>query len=394
MQALHFGAGNIGKGFIGYLLNKTGYELCFVDVNQETIDRFNQNNRYFVETLNDAHTVQVVSPVSALNSLTQKEEVIERIEKADIITTSVGVSNLSRIAGIISKGLLKRVKWNKNKLDIIANENAMYASSTLKAEIEKNVSPREMEEILTMVSFPNSSIDRLALSKDSNNDEIALVEPIYEWVINKKEMANQELPPITGVNYVDDLRPFIERKLYLVNMGHAATAYIAFLFNESTIQSALEKPEIEKFLRGALKETAQYFIKKFHVKQDEMDDYIDKTVTRFKNKNIQDDIFRVGRSPLRKLGRNERLVKPTIEIFKLGLPIKHLTVAIGAGFLFDNPNDEESVALQTFIQEHGIEKSIEHFTQINDYRILNSVKDNYNKLNIQKNKDLILTIND
>ncbi|OIJ11543.1 mannitol dehydrogenase [Anaerobacillus alkalilacustris] len=389
MRALHFGSGNIGKGFIGYLLNKTGYELCFVDVNQEAIDRFNQNNRYLVETLDDGHTVEVVSPVSALNGLTQKEEVIERIENADIITTSVGISNLSRIADVISKGLLKRIKWNKNKLDIIANENAINASSTLKTELEKHVSPREMEEILTLVSFPNSSIDRLALSKESKDDEIALVEPMYEWIINKKEMANQELPPITGATYVEDLKPFIERKLYSVNMGHVTTAYIAFLFNEPTIQSALEKPEIEQFVRGILNETAQYFIKKFNVKQEEMDDYINKTLIRFKNKNISDNIYRVGRSPLRKLGYNERLVKPTRELFELGLPIEHLTVAIAAGFLFDNPDDEESVTLQNFIQEHGLKKAIEHFTQINDDRILNAVIDNYNKLKMKKNNDLI-----
>ncbi|SES28172.1 mannitol-1-phosphate 5-dehydrogenase [Salipaludibacillus aurantiacus] len=392
MRALHFGAGNIGKGFIGYLLNKTGYELCFVDVNQKAIDRFNQTNRYLVETLEEGQTVEVVSPVSALNSLTQEEEVIERIAQADIITTSIGIDNLSRIAPIISKGLLNRVKRNENKLDIIANENAINASSTLQAEVEKQVSAEKMETILRFVGFPNSSIDRLALSKESGEDEIALVEPIYEWVINKKEMANHELPPITGATYVDDLKPFIERKLYMVNMGHATTAYIAFLFNEPTIQSALEKPEIEQFVRGTLNETAQYFIKKFNVQEDELDDYIDKTLIRFKNKNISDNIFRVGRSPVRKLGANERLVKPARELFELGLPIKHLSAAIAAAFLFDNSDDDESVTLQNYIREHGIENAITHFTQINDHTILNSVKANYYHLKTQNYSDLIALI--
>ena len=394
MQALHFGAGNIGKGFIGYLLNQTGYELCFVDVNQEAIDRYNRNNRYLVEFLDEDRTVEVVSPVSALNNLTQEEEVIEKIAQADIITTSIGVDNLARIAGVISKGLRKRVKTNKNKLDIIANENAINASTTLKTEVEKHLSPEEREEILPVVGFPNTSVDRLALSKESEQDEMVVVEPMFEWNINQTEMANHELPSIKGATYVDDLQPFIERKLFLVNMGHAATAYISFLFDEPTIQSALEKQEIEQFVRGAMHESSRYFVHKYHLKQVELDDYIEKTMMRFKNKNVSDNIYRVGRSPLRKLGNNERLVRPTLELFNLGLPIKHLTAAIASGFLFDNPDDDESVFMQNFIQENGIEEAIKKFTQINNSKILNFIKDDYHKLNTQTNYNLISVLTD
>ncbi|WP_044339376.1 mannitol-1-phosphate 5-dehydrogenase [Rossellomorea aquimaris] len=380
MKALHFGAGNIGKGFIGYLLNKTGYDVCFVDVNQKAIDQFNDNNRYLVEILDDARKVESISPVSALNSLTQREEVMERIENADIITTSVGVSNLSRIADVISEGLLRRVKKNKNKLDIIANENAVNASSTLKGEIEKLVSPGEMDEILTLVGFPNASIDRLALSKESEQAQIAIVEPEYEWVINQKEMANHKLPMIKGATYVEDLKPYIERKLFVVNMAHVTTAYMGYIHNESTIQSTLKRPEIEQFVRAIMNETAQYFIRKYNVKQEEMNNYIKKTIIRFKNQNISDNIFRVGRSPIRKLGYNERLVKPMRELVELGLPSKHLTLAVSAGFIYENPQDEESVTMQHFIHKHGIEQAIEHFTGIRDDRILSILRDNYYNL--------------
>ncbi|OIU69811.1 mannitol-1-phosphate 5-dehydrogenase [Rossellomorea aquimaris] len=380
MRALHFGAGNIGKGFIGYFLNKTGYEVCFVDVDQKAVDQFNQNNRYLVEILDDARTVESISPVSALNSLTQAEEVIEQIENADIITTSVGVNNLSRIAPVLSQGLLRRIKKNKNKLDIIANENAINASSTLKSEIEKLVAPGEMDEILTLAGFPNASIDRLALSREDEQDQIAIVEPVYEWVINQKELANHELPSIEGATYVEELKPYIERKLFVVNMGHAATAYIGYLYNESTIQSALQRPEIEQFVRGVMNETAQYFLKKHNVSQEEMKNYIKKTIIRFKNQNISDNIFRVGRSPIRKLGYDERLVKPMRELSELDLPSDYLAVAISAGFIYDDPQDGESAALQDFIREHGVEQAIRHYTGITDDRILTSLKENYFKL--------------
>ncbi|CAH0346710.1 mannitol-1-phosphate 5-dehydrogenase [Bacillus sp. CECT 9360] len=394
MQAVHFGAGNIGKGFIGYLLNKTGYEVCFVDINEQMVDSFNKNNSYLIEILDDSHTVETISPVSALNSATQEEKVIEAIVNTDLITTSVGINNLSRIANIISKGLLKRIKENKKKIDIIANENAINASSTLQQEIERQVSNSEMNEICSFVGFPNSAIDRLALSKNSDEGEIALVEPFYEWIINQSEMVNVDLPLIKNALYVEDLRPYIERKLYMVNMAHATTAYIGFLAGESTIQSTLKNPKIERFVRETLKEASQYIIQKFNITSEDIRDFIEKTIKRFKNKNISDDILRVGRSPIRKLGHDERLIKPTRELFELGLSVEHLTVAIAAAFLFDNSNDEESVVLQNYMNEQGIEQAISHFTQIENMQILDKIKENFNRLKDSNGQiDLILEVN-
>lgn len=380
MQALHFGAGNIGKGFIGYLLNKTGYEVCFVDVNQQMIDNINQNNGYSIELLDDQQTVESISPASALNSITQEEKVIEAIVRADIITTSVGVNNLARIANVITKGLLKRANENKKNINVIANENAINASSTLKQEIEKHVSNSEMNEILSFVGFPNTAIDRLALSKESEEGEIALVEPVYEWIINQSEMVNDDLPLLKDAILVQDLTPYIERKLYIVNMGHAATAYIGHLAGKATIQSTLLNPELEHFVKGTIVEASRYIMEKFNISTEEMDLFIEKTLNRFKNKNISDDVLRVGRSPIRKLSYNERLVKPTRELFNSGRSIEYLCKAIATGFLFNNPEDEEAVHLQNYIQEKGIDDAILHFSGIESIQLKNKIKFYYEQL--------------
>lgn len=381
MRALHFGAGNIGKGFIGYLLNKAGFDVCFVDVNQSAIDKINRNNRYLVELLDDDHTVEVISPVSALNSITQKEEVLNSIVKADIITTSVGIGNIPRIAECIAKGLLKRIEINKTKINIIANENAINASSTLKKEVEKYLSNEEINKICEYVGFPNSAIDRLALSKENEEDEVALVEPIYEWVVNESEMVNNNLLYIKGATYVANLTPYIERKLYCVNMAHAATAYLGFLNGEKTIQDTLKNHVIESIVKGALNETAQYFIKEYDISSEEINIFIEKILLRFRNKNISDDILRVGRSPVRKLGVNERLVGPTLRLYEKEYPVKYMAMLVAAALLFDNPEDEESVILQEYIKENGIEESIRHFTGIDDGCLIIIIKNNYRKLN-------------
>jgi len=196
-------------------------------------------------------------------------------------------------------------------------------------------------------------------------------------------MKNLNIPFIKDAIYVDNLDPFVERKLYIVNMGHATTAYLGLLVGEPTIQSALQNPKIESFVRDTLYEASQYIMNKFEFESEEMSAFIEKTLTRFKNKNISDDVLRVGRSPIRKLGYDERLLKPTRELFKMGLSIEHLAVAVAAGFLFYSTEDEEAVALQKYIQENGIEEAISHFTKIEEKEIKDKIKRNYELL---KNK--------
>ena len=47
-KAIQFGAGNIGRGFIGGLLSNAGYHVVFADVNMTIIDRINADKKYTI----------------------------------------------------------------------------------------------------------------------------------------------------------------------------------------------------------------------------------------------------------------------------------------------------------------------------------------------------------
>ncbi|MFP3632992.1 hypothetical protein SB776_41000, partial [Burkholderia sp. SIMBA_045] len=68
MKALHFGAGNIGRGFIGKLLADAGIELVFADVNQTVLDALNARHEYPVHVVGEQAKTETVKSVSAVNS--------------------------------------------------------------------------------------------------------------------------------------------------------------------------------------------------------------------------------------------------------------------------------------------------------------------------------------
>ena len=133
MIAVHFGAGNIGRGFIGCLLNEAGYNLVFLDVNQEIVDELNSHDSYRVIETGAGAKTHTVSGFSALNSQSQFDEAAEVIASAQLLTASVGVNVLKFLAPLIAAGLEKR---QGEPLVIMACENAIGATDILRGEMQ------------------------------------------------------------------------------------------------------------------------------------------------------------------------------------------------------------------------------------------------------------------
>ncbi|MDM5144988.1 Mannitol-1-phosphate 5-dehydrogenase [Lactococcus lactis] len=129
-KAVHFGAGNIGRGFIGEILSKNGFEIHFVDTNKSIINELNNRHSYEIGIASSEHEKISVSGLFGINNSENPEAVIEAIAKADILTTAIGPNVLPYIAELIAKGLQKRKEENKQvQIDIIACENMIGAQS-------------------------------------------------------------------------------------------------------------------------------------------------------------------------------------------------------------------------------------------------------------------------
>lgn len=365
MLAVHFGAGNIGRGFIGSLLHKSGYHVCFVDINDKLVTEINERKSYEVVFAEETEQKETVDDISALNSQTDPEKVIEAIAKADLVTTAVGPNILKAIAGLIAKALIRRTQSTQAPLNVIACENMINASSLLKEAVYSHLTTSEKTLVDESVGFPNAAVDRIVPAQHHDDPIKVSVEPFYEWVIDESQVIGPT-PLIRNITFVDDLTPYIERKLYTVNTGHAITAYLGYQRHKKTIKDALDDPFINENVRAALHETGSLLIHKYQFDQTKHFAYIDKIIERFENPSISDEVTRVGRSPIRKLGANDRLVGPARELVQLNLDVDHLALGIAAALLYDYEEDEQAVELQKTRQQKGLEKTILLYTGLDE----------------------------
>ncbi|MGB6408141.1 MAG: mannitol-1-phosphate 5-dehydrogenase [Planococcus donghaensis] len=347
-QAVHFGAGNIGRGFIGALFSKSDYHVTFVDVAEQVINKLNEEKSYHVKLAQSQEEQIKIENVSGINNMTHAEDVIEVIQQATYLTTAIGPNILPRIAPLIAQGLTKRVSATDEKLYIIACENQIGATDILKQHILDSLDDDVKAQLEGKVYFFNSAVDRIVPIQDQSSLDV-LVEPYFEWVVETTE----KIPPVTGMTLVEDLAPFIERKLFTVNTGHAVIAYLGYLAGKETIDETLADEKIVTQVRETLKETGAYLVKEYGLDEQAHLAYIDKNIERFKNAYLNDGVTRVGRAPIRKLGPEDRLIRPATQAQKAGLSYTHLANAIAAALLFDFPEDEEAMEIQKIIQDKG-----------------------------------------
>ncbi|KAI0755279.1 mannitol-1-phosphate 5-dehydrogenase [Daedaleopsis nitida] len=363
-KAIHFGAGNIGRGFIGPLLVESGYHVIFADVNKDIIQKLNEQDSYDVVILDeDEEYRDSISDVSGMVS-TSPDIFREFADPSlDLVTTAVGPTILEKIAVTIAKGLSARRKADAGSMNIIACENMIHQTTLLRNHVFDSLADEDKAWVEENVGFANCSVDRIVPPYDPTGSDSPLdvgVEGFYEWVIDESSLRRtRPAVDLKGVKLTTELDAYIERKLFTLNCGHAIIAYLGFLKQHKTIDAAVHDSEIRETVHAALwNEAGAALIRKHKFDEREYKAYVEKIMERFANPRLKDEVVRVGREPLRKLAKGDRLLGPMHMALEYGLPTENLAKGAAAAFLFDNPDDKQAADLQKRIKAQGIAKVI------------------------------------
>ncbi|CYX61790.1 mannitol-1-phosphate 5-dehydrogenase [Streptococcus suis] len=372
-QAVHFGAGNIGRGFIGEILFENGFEIAFVDVNETIIDALNQRHAYEIEIAEEGQRHIAVSGVRGINNRLNPEEVVTALATADFVTTAIGSNILPFIAGLVAQGIeARRQAGNTQPLDVLACENMIGGSAFLYEEVKKHLSEEGLAYAAEFVGFPNAAVDRIVPAQSHEDPLFVVVEPFNEWVVETQGMKNPNLK-LEGVHYEADLEPFIERKLFSVNSGHATSAYTGAHFGATTILEALQNPEVKSKVEAVLAEIRSLLIAKWNFDEQALVDYHKVIISRFENPYIVDDIARVARTPIRKLGYDERFIRPIRELRERGLSYDNLLATVSYIFGYKDETDEQSVQLQNLLQEKALPEVVAEVTGLTEPALIEEI---------------------
>ncbi|MDY4594004.1 MAG: mannitol-1-phosphate 5-dehydrogenase [[Pasteurella] aerogenes] len=382
MKAVHFGAGNIGRGFIGKLLADSGVQVVFADVNDKVIALLQENQSYNVKIVGDS--INSIEKVTNVNGVNSKDEnaVVALFNEVDLITTAVGPNVLKIIANTLAKGIAARFEsGNVNPLNIIACENMVRGTSFLKEQVFTYLTPELQQYAETYIGFVDSAVDRIVppVQVDDNDPLLVTVEEFSEWIVDQTQFKG-DIPLIRGMEKTDNLMAFVERKLFTLNTGHAVTAYYGKAKGYQFVKESIEDEQVKSFVKSVMQESGAVLIKRYGFDPQSHAAYIEKILKRFANPYLVDDVDRVGREPLRKLSYNDRLIKPLRGTLEYGLPNKELIRAISTALLYRNENDPQAIELQQSLAESGVASTLKKYTELQDHDVIEQIAKVYQDL--------------
>lgn len=302
MNAVVYGAGNIGRGFLGQLLYESGFQTVFIEVNRAVIDQINRDKCYPVKIVSNEKTEErIIKNISAIDG-NDNDAASESIAQCDIMFTSVGVNVLPYIAQNIANGICSR---QGSGLDIIICENLLHGDQYLRELTGRYAAVPEN------IGFVEASVGRMVpvMTEAMYEGNIlrVWVEPFCTLPVDRLGFKN-EIPMIKNMLPSAPFAYHIQSKLYLHNMGHAIAAYLGLEKEYTYIWQAMEDREIYDTVEHAMENCAKGLAMEHGKPADEVADYAHDLISRFRNRHLGDTCERVGRDVKRKLAADDRLL--------------------------------------------------------------------------------------
>jgi len=366
--SLQFGAGNIGRGFLGQLFYENGYHTLFIDVVPELVEQINRMKKYPIKIIGETEHTIFVEDISAL-LLSEKEKVAEAVQKSDIIATAVGAKGVSAVAEVLSIGIAKRLEEKVIRpLNIIICENLPEPRKTFYQEITSHLPKYLLESFEKHIGLVEASIGRMVpvITEEDKKEHPLLVrvEEYCELPVDADAFKG-DIPKIKGMKLCRPFSGYVHRKLYIHNLTHAVCAYLGSLKSYKFIWEAIEDNEIYMVAKEAGIESAKAISKLDGLSFHELEGYINDLLRRYSNKHLGDQIERVARDPIRKLSPGERLIGSAMYCLKAGITPENISIGI-AGAIFYNGDDESSQKLKQIKNLNGIEGTLKEICQVRE----------------------------
>ncbi len=163
--------------------------------------------------------------------------------------------------------------------------------------------------IATNVSFVTTMVDRITPATTAADRTTAaqltgradgapvVTEPYTEWVLSGDFPAGRPDWEAAGARFVQDIAPFEERKLWLLNGGHSLLAYAGSARGHATIAEAVADPVCRQWLQQYWNEASAHLT----LPAQEVEDYRAALLQRFQNPRILHQLAQIAADGSQKL---------------------------------------------------------------------------------------------
>jgi mannitol-1-phosphate 5-dehydrogenase len=351
---VQFGAGNIGRGFTGQLFSDAGYELVFVDVRPEIVAALNEQGCYRLRFAGPTrHEEREIGPARAVDGR-DLDAVARELAEADLACTAVGVGALPHLAPVIAEGLRRRAACGGPPLDLLLCENQFDVGMVFRMMVAVELSP-EHATLIDRIGFVETVVSRMVpeLSpQERAADPLLVVVEDYDRLPVSTAFRGP-IPRVPGLFLTRRFAGFFERKLYTHNLGHAVAAYLGYMAGSTYIHEVVTDPGLAARVRGAMDEAGIALVARWGFTEKEQRAHAEELMRRFANAELRDTVVRVGRDPLRKLRREDRLVGGALLAMEHGVEPRQIAAGIAAALRFDVPGDRSAIELQRRLQADG-----------------------------------------
>jgi mannitol-1-phosphate 5-dehydrogenase len=363
--AVQFGAGNIGRGCMGQLFWEGGFDTIFIDANASLVEQLNTQGSYPLRLL-DAYSRSTreltISRFKALHT-DHVTAIADAIVNARVVATAVGVANLDAVAPLLAAGVRRRFEQEAGPLDVYLCENMLGAAAMLSSRVIGLLDGPAQVWAKGNFGFVGTSIARIvggAGVRSPQDDPLLVVADTHRDIPYDGKATRAGEPGIEGFHPVSNFKAEVERKIFTHNVGHAGLAYLGYLRGHTYIHETFEDDFVRSVFDGALDETTEALLRRYPADLDRREHTeVRKDVhARFSNPLLRDEITRVARDPIRKLGRDDRIVGAAELCRSQGVAPDHIATICAAALCYDYPDDPHAVRLQTMIRQQGVEETL------------------------------------
>jgi mannitol-1-phosphate 5-dehydrogenase len=285
---------------------------------------------------------------------------------ASVVCTAVGVRVLAAVAPALAQGILLRLgREAAEPLNVITCENLVGAGRILRdlvwheiVRLSSRDLPLTRPDFEGRFGFVEAVVSRmvpLVTDEVRRRDPLWVAcEPYARLPVDGKAFRGP-VPRIAGLEPVADILAYQRRKLASHNMSHAMAAYLGYQGRHEFIWQAMADAAIVRTVRAAMNETGRALASRFGFEPAEQRAYEDDLLDRYRNRALGDQVRRVAADPLRKLGREDRLIGSARLCLEEDVDPAHLLVGIRSALEYNNPDDAAAVRLQEMLAARGRE---------------------------------------